>query len=519
MYFSAITISFLLLLKHVLCSQTCQSKFGVFIKNDFNIHACGWCYYFLFPEHAYSPHARFHSLALKTNVSYTVQPDINNKSSINTICATLSRDECERWLLCCKVSRDCCTRQLQQRDNNDTLTCPSTWDGYGCWDAAAPGVISQISCPTFLQYSVPTRSALKTCQSDGTWLKRGSHGLDWTDYTPCLSYQDLKVSIYIGVGCQIASLLCLVPSVIIFCSYKSLIRQHRIRLHVNFFISFIRSGILTVIWNLAITHDKITSTNVSSTHLYKNSVECRLLSILKIYFTSTNYIWMFCEGLYLYRLIVNAFSPPKRLALFYILGWGTPMLYSIAYAIVRIVEADESCWSISLGDKEWIIYAPNLFCLLVNVYFLCSILRILLTQLQVHPNEPSNFRKALKATFVLIPLFGVQLTFTVYRTPHHMPGAVYYERFSDILTNSQGLFVAIIFCLCNGEVISLLRHSWQQRQNNIKHDFKKANSAISLQVFNTVTSRVHYNATDKSSPSRGLISCMKMENSEEATDL
>ncbi|WAQ94799.1 CALRL-like protein, partial [Mya arenaria] len=417
---------------HVFCSQLCRSKLGVFPENVFNIHACGWCYYFLFPEHAYTPHTSFNSLALKTNLSHTVQPDINNNTSINTICATLSSDECERWLLCCKVSRECCTRQLKSRDSNNT--CPSTWDGYGCWDASAPGVTSQMSCPTFLQFSVPTRSALKTCQSDGTWLKRGPLRYEWTDYTPCLSYQDLRVSIYIGVGCQIASLLCLVPSVVVFCSYKALIRQHRIRLHVNFFVSFIVSGILTVIWNLAITHEKITSSNVSR----------------------------------------------------------TPLLYSIAYAIMRLLEADESCWAKSLGDKEWIIYAPNLLCLLVNVYFLCNILRLLLTQLQVHPNEPSHFRKALKATFVLIPLFGVQLTVTVYRIPYHLPGAVYYERFSDIITNLQ--------------VISLLKRSWQQRQNNLKHDSKKANSATSLHVFHSVTSRIHYNATDKSSPSRMLIS-------------
>ncbi|XP_052811143.1 calcitonin gene-related peptide type 1 receptor-like [Mya arenaria] len=517
MYVTVILISILLILKHVFCSQLCRSKLGVFPENVFNIHACGWCYYYLFPGLTYTPHPSFNSLALKTNMSYTVQPDINNNTSINTICATLSSDECERWLLCCKASRDCCTRQLKSRDSNNT--CPPTWDGYGCWDASAPGVTSQMSCPTFLQFSVPTRSALKTCQSDGTWLKRGSLGYEWTDYTPCLSYQDLRVSIYIGVSCQIASLLCLVPSVVVFCSYKALIRQHRIRLHVNFFLSFIINGILTVIWNLAITHEKITSSNVSSTHLYRNSVECRLLSILKIYFTGTNYIWMFCEGLYLYRLIVNAFSPPKRLVLFYVFGWGTPLLYSIAYAIVRLVEADKSCWAKSLGDKEWIIYAPNLLCLLVNVYFLCNILRILLTQLQAHPNEPSNFRKALKATFVLIPLFGIQLTVTVYRIPYHIPGAVYYERFSDIITNLQGLFVAIIFCLFNVEVISLLKRSWQQRQNNLKHDSKKANSATSLHVFHSVTSRIHYNATDKSSPSRKLISCMKTDNSEEAADL
>ena len=35
---------------------------------------------------------------------------------------------------------------------------------------------------------------------------------------------------------------------------------------------------------------------------------------------------MFCEGLYLYRLIANAFAPPKKLYCFYFFGWGKSVL-------------------------------------------------------------------------------------------------------------------------------------------------------------------------------------------------
>jgi len=47
------------------------------------------------------------------------------------------------------------------------------------------------------------------------------------------------------------------------------------------------------------------------------------------------------------------------------------------------------------------------------------------------------FRRALKATFVLIPLFGVQLAVTIYRTPLQLSWSLYYERFSEVLSNSQ----------------------------------------------------------------------------------
>lgn len=29
--------------------------------------------------------------------------------------------------------------------------------------------------------------AVKTCQNDGTWMKKD--GVEWTDYTPCLTYE------------------------------------------------------------------------------------------------------------------------------------------------------------------------------------------------------------------------------------------------------------------------------------------------------------------------------------------
>ncbi|XP_053373348.1 calcitonin gene-related peptide type 1 receptor-like [Mercenaria mercenaria] len=483
--------------------SNCRSKFGIFKQGDFYFHACAWCYYFLFPNGNLKPHTNNRDLVSKANGSSynngeNIVPDIDNSTAVEIICSTLTTDECNRWISCCSAGRKCCKHQLSSRADDVNETCASTWDGYACWDSGTPGRTSTVPCPDFLQYSVPTRSALKSCQLDGTWLKKGPH--DWTDYTPCLNYQELKISIYISLGCQIASLLCLVPSVIIFVRYKSLIHQHRIRLHVNFFISLILSGVFTILWNTVVTYDRITNSKVSETMLYKNSAECKVLSYLKLYFTSTNYMWMFCEGLYLHRLTVNAFSPPKRLLPFYVLGWGSPFIFTTAYMVVRITQADESCWAKSIGEKQWIIYTPNLFCLAANIYFLCSILRILLTQLQVHPNEPSNFRKALKATFILIPLFGVQIFVLIYRLPADSAGFYNYERFSEFVTNSQGMFVAVIFCLCNGEVISILRYTHRRRRET--RDLlgsKKPNSATSLNM-NTITSR--YNTLDRTSPNK-----------------
>ena len=49
----------------------------------------------------------------------------------------------------------------------------------------------------------------------------------------------------------------------------------------------------------------------------------------------------------------------------------------------------------------------------------------------------SPFRRALKATFVLIPLFGVHLVVTIYRAKPENPIYLHYERISEIISNTQ----------------------------------------------------------------------------------
>lgn len=49
---------------------------------------------------------------------------------------------------------------------------------------------------------------------------------------------------------------------------------------------------------------------------------CKFLLILTKYFRMTNYMWMFCEGFYLHKLIAAAFAEQKNLIMFYVIGWG-----------------------------------------------------------------------------------------------------------------------------------------------------------------------------------------------------
>ncbi|CAI9727968.1 calcitonin gene-related peptide type 1 receptor-like isoform X1 [Octopus vulgaris] len=135
------------------------------------------------------------------------------------------------------------------------------------------------------------------------------------------------------------------------------------------------------------------------------------------------------------------------------------------------------CWSNDIGRYEWILYTPNLLCLIGNLIFFIYILMVLITQLQTHPNEPSSYRRALKATFVLIPLFGLQLVFIINR-PDSTSSYVYtYENISEIIIKSQGAFVALIFCFLNGEVHTYIKNTCQRlkdsslRQHDANYSF------------------------------------------------
>ncbi|XP_050388452.1 calcitonin gene-related peptide type 1 receptor, partial [Patella vulgata] len=238
--------------------------------------------------------------------------------------------------------------------------------------------------------------------------------------------------------------------------FRILRRQHRVRIHLNLFISFIVRNIVVILWDNLVYNNRLHNL-AKETLMHQNTVGCKILYILTRYTQAANFSWMFLEGFHLHRLIVRAFKVPKSINGYYLAGWVSPVLPVLIYSMIRIYRQDQECWVQNTGYYEWILYVPNLLCILVNVFFLCGILRILLNQLQTHPNEPNNYRKALKASFVLVPLFGVQLFLVIYRPPPDLDISYPFEILSEIMSNSQGVLVSLLLCFFNHEVRAHLR--------------------------------------------------------------
>lgn len=238
-------------------------------------------------------------------------------------------------------------------------------------------------------------------------------------------------------------------------------------------------------WDFLIHHNRVNE--ASESVMEKNTEGCKLLYAFLRYTQTSSYFWMFCEGFYLHRLIVHAFKVPKGLLGYYIMGWGVSWVPIVIYSILRATDDDlnERCWVRDAGAYEWIIYTPNMLCLFFNVVFFINILRILLTQLQSHPNEPSNYRRALKATFVLIPLFGIQWGLVIHRPEF----TLWFEVVRVIVQYTQGAIVSLVFCIFNGEVHSHLKSYLRKQWPSVfREDHARLHSTNSGTQYSHVSS-------------------------------
>lgn len=138
-------------------------------------------------------------------------------------------------------------------------------------------------------------------------------------------------------------------------------------------------------------------------------------------------------------------------------------------------------------DESWytnVLVAPVCISMLLNLLFLCNIVRVVLLKLKAPAGNsgaaPSRtilqaFRwgnllffsfdliwhnRVCRATLLLVPLLGLQYMLTPFRPS---PGSAYertYETMSAFTASFQGLCVATLFCFLNGEVLAQIKRRW-----------------------------------------------------------
>ncbi|GFN84076.1 calcitonin gene-related peptide type 1 receptor-like [Plakobranchus ocellatus] len=72
----------------------------------------------------------------------------------------------------------------------------------------------------------------------------------------------ILADIYLGLACNLASIVLLAPAILIFLFYRSLRRQHRIRLHINFFSALLVADFVNILWEMMVTYANLEDTSI-----------------------------------------------------------------------------------------------------------------------------------------------------------------------------------------------------------------------------------------------------------------
>ncbi|KAM4525415.1 parathyroid hormone 3 receptor isoform 2-T2 [Odontesthes bonariensis] len=357
--------------------------------------------------------------------------------------------------------------------------CVPEWDGIICWPRSRPRQLVSVPCPEYIYDFNHRGQAYRQCDVSGNWELVPSNNRTWANYTECTRYltsnhrsledvfQRLHLMYTVGYSISLASLL---VAVSILCYFK---RLHCTRnyIHIHLFTSFICRAVSIFVKDAVLY--SISDDNKAEPELTTEKppmAGCKAAVTLFLYFLATNHYWILVEGLYLHSLIFMAFLSDKNyLWALTIMGWGVPAVFVSIWVSARASLADTQCWDISAGNLKWIYQVPILAAIVVNFLLFINIIRVLASKLwetntgKLDPRQ--QYRKLLKSTLVLMPLFGVHYIVFMALPYTEVTGLLWqvqmhYEMFFN---SSQGFFVAFIYCFCNGEVQAEVKKAWLRR--------------------------------------------------------
>ncbi|XP_023353765.2 parathyroid hormone/parathyroid hormone-related peptide receptor [Sarcophilus harrisii] len=385
--------------------------------------------------------------------------------------------------------------------------CLPEWDNILCWPAGVPGKVVAVPCPDYIYDFNHKGRAYRRCDSNGSWELVPGNNRTWANYSECVKFltnetREREVFDRLGmiytVGYSI-SLGSLTVAVLILGYFR---RLHCTRnyIHMHLFVSFMLRAVSIFIKDAVlysgISPDEIERITEEELRAFTEPppadkagfVGCRVAVTVFLYFLTTNYYWILVEGLYLHSLIFMAFfSEKKYLWGFTLFGWGLPAVFVAVWVTVRATLANTECWDLSSGNKKWIIQVPILAAIVVNFILFINIIRVLATKLREtnagRCDTRQQYRKLLKSTLVLMPLFGVHYIVFM-ATPYTEVSGILWQvqmHYEMLFNSFQGFFVAIIYCFCNGEVQAEIKKSWSRW--TLALDFKrKARSGSSTYV-------------------------------------
>ncbi|XP_078349353.1 uncharacterized protein LOC144634311 isoform X2 [Oculina patagonica] len=245
------------------------------------------------------------------------------------------------------------------------------------------------------------------------------------------------------VGCCVSIFFCILAVL----GFSLAMRQPREKkarretycLHINLVVAICFSQIFFVIGTFVISI---------------NVLACRIVSIATHYFLSASFCWMLAEGIHIYNKIVRVFSNKKYNRVFWVLGWGAPVLLVSASTGISFHEygPHNICWL--SGKLIWVFAAPVLAVIAINCFILASVIYVLLTKTMVkagdeNSSKKSNTRRSIKVTVVLLPLLGLTWVFGFMAVDRN---TIFFHYIFAIANSLQGVFIFFAHCWINDSV-------------------------------------------------------------------
>uniref|UniRef100_A0A8C4DMI4 Growth hormone releasing hormone receptor 2 n=1 Tax=Dicentrarchus labrax TaxID=13489 RepID=A0A8C4DMI4_DICLA len=331
----------------------------------------------------------------------------------------------------------------------------AAWDGVSCWPAASEGEIVSVLCPLpLLKPESPPVLITRSCSVRG-WSKPSVPYYEACYYEASEEDEDmeeeernyfdtLKLMYSVGYGVSLAALL---VAALVFCCFRKLLCT-RNYIHLNLFVTFMLRSLAVFIKDSVLFADK------SMDHCTVSTLRCKAAVTFFHFCVLSNFSWLLVEGLYLQTLLLFTFAQTRKLFWIYApIGWGTPSVTVVIWALLKHQLDDEGCWDNLESRLWWIIKIPILLSILMNFVIFLNISRIIVQKTKATPmnqSETQLYRRLVRSTLLLIPLFGLHyVVFALFPEHVGVRPRLYFEL---VLGSFQGFIVALLYCFLNGEV-------------------------------------------------------------------
>ncbi|XP_040269013.1 LOW QUALITY PROTEIN: secretin receptor [Bufo bufo] len=320
-------------------------------------------------------------------------------------------------------------------------------------------------------------------------------------------YMHLKTLYTVGYGTSLGALLL---AILLLLSFRRL-RCTRNYIHMNLFSSFILRAMSIFIKDAVL----FSADDVKHCSVYLK--DCHYVLIFFQYCIMANYSWLLVEGLYLHTLLVVSFFSEWKYFCWYIaLGWGSPLVFIIAWSVCRQLYENTGCWNINSDPSVWwIIRGPIILSIFINFILFVRIIRILVKKLRTARPPGSDlhqYKRLARSTLSSSRSSGVHYIIFAFFPEDVSSGTVEIRlSFELALGSFQGFVVAVLYCFLNGEVQFEVRRKWGRyhlrkyfwlRQN--KHSMVSNGGSVLTQVVQ-VSRSSQREARNSSAPMTSLI--------------